>query len=73
MQVAAISTRSHPDWRWRIVNYAGEVIGESRDSFATIAIAVAHGQKHLEHMDLVDRSMPPAIYRSTTHLRGRRN
>jgi len=27
MQVVAFSTPVHPEWRWRIVNYAGEVVG----------------------------------------------
>ena len=29
MQVVAFSTPTDPSWRWRIVNYAGEVIAES--------------------------------------------
>ena len=30
MQVTAFLTPQEPDWRWRIVNYAGETIEESR-------------------------------------------
>ena len=41
MQVAAVSTPGRPEWRWRIANYAGEVIEESRNSFGTIAAALA--------------------------------
>ena len=37
MQVVAFSTPQDPLWRWRIVNYAGELVEESRDSFRTIA------------------------------------
>ena len=37
MQVIAFSTPTCPDWRWRIVNYAGEVIEESQSTFRTIA------------------------------------
>src|SRR3989442_1222645 len=29
MQVVAFSNPSQPDWRWRIVNYAGEMVEES--------------------------------------------
>ena len=41
MQVTAFSTPSCPEWRWRIVNYAGEIIEESHDLFPTISAAVA--------------------------------
>ncbi len=71
MQVAAFSTPSEPDWRWRIVNYAGEVIEESRDRFPSIASAVAVGTKRLRQMDVVDRSIPTRTFRSTSHLRHR--
>ncbi len=71
MQVAAISTP--PDnflWRWRIVNYAGEVVEESRETFPTIASAVEHGSKRLRQMDVVDNSVPYQPHgRSTRHLR----
>src|SRR5262249_13227091 len=40
MQVIAFSTPSYPDWRWRIVNYAGEVVEESHETFPSIALAV---------------------------------
>ncbi len=71
MQVAAFSTPTHPDWRWRIVNYAGEVIEESRDFFPTIAKAVSHGSRRLAELNLVDHSTPVRGYRSTSHLRTR--
>jgi hypothetical protein len=61
MQVTAIATSNSPDWRWRIVNYAGEVIEESRDVFPSIATAVARGTKRLVEMNLVERSKPPRI------------
>ena len=72
MQVVAFSTPMNPHWRWRIVNYAGEVVEESNDTFPTIASAVAQGTKRLVQMNVVDRSEPVRGYRSTTHLRGRR-
>jgi hypothetical protein len=69
MQVTAFSTPTQPDWRWRIVNYAGEVIEESRDTFPTIGAAVAHGTKRLIQMNVVDRSVAVRYHRSTSHLR----
>ncbi len=69
MQVVAFSTATHPDWRWRIVNYAGEVVEESRETFATIAAAVERGKTRLEAMNVVDRSESHLSYRSTRHLR----
>jgi hypothetical protein len=71
MQVAAFSTPTSPDWRWRIVNYAGEIIEESRETFPTIATAVANGTRRLVQMNVVDRSVALRTHRSTSHLRGR--
>jgi hypothetical protein len=71
MQVAAVSIPGSPGWRWRVVNYAGEMIEESRESFPTIHVAVAHGKKRHAEMDIVDRSMPAPAYRPAPHLRGR--
>lgn len=71
MQVTAFSTPARPDWRWRIVNYAGEMVEESRETFPTIAAAVARGTRRLIEMNVVDRSEPVRGYRSTSHLRGR--
>jgi hypothetical protein len=56
MQVTAFCTPAHPEWRWRIANYAGEIIEESSERFRTIADAVAEGTKQLVKMDVVDRS-----------------
>lgn len=69
MQVGAFSTPRAPDWRWRIVNNAGETIEESPASFATIALAMAAGRKRLLQLD-VDRSAPRGPYRSTYYARG---
>lgn len=71
MQVGAILAGHQEDWRWRIVNYAGETIEESRRTFPTIARAVEAGSKRLKELD-VDRSVPRAPYRTTSHLRGSR-
>jgi len=71
MQVTAFSTPRKPDWRWRIVNYAGETIQESRDSFPTIAAAVARGTEYMSRLR-ADRSAPVRAWRSTSHLRSAR-
>jgi hypothetical protein len=68
MQVTAFSTPKRPDWRWRIVNYAGETLHESRDTFPTIAAAVARGQQYMSRLR-ADRSSPVRAWRSTSHLR----
>ncbi len=69
MQVLAFSTPQDPLWRWRIVNYAGELVEESRDTFSTIAGALEQGSKRLRGMNVVDHSVPQPSYRSTRHLR----
>jgi len=70
VQVAAVSTPQDDfRWRWRIVNYAGEVVEESRETFPTIASAVEQGSKRLKQMDAVDNSVPFHPHRSTRHLR----
>jgi hypothetical protein len=71
MQVLAFSTPRNPDWRWRIVNYAGEMIEESHGTFPTISAAVAAGARRLVQIDVPDRSVAPSFYRSTSHLRQR--
>jgi hypothetical protein len=71
MQVTAFATPAAPDWRWRIVNYAGEIIEESRETFPTIAAAVARGTERLVKLNIVDRSAPARNWRSTSHLRSR--
>lgn len=71
MRVAAFSTANDAEWRWRIVNYAGETIAESRERFPTISAAVAHGEKRLAAMNVVDRSEPVNWRRSTPYRRRR--
>jgi hypothetical protein len=68
MQVGAFSIPNRPGWRWRIINYAGETVEESRDMFATIALAVASGTKRVREM-APDRSVPRRPYRTTSYLR----
>lgn len=63
MQVVAVRTPASPDWRWRIVDYSGGILEESRETFPSIAVAVAHGAKMLAQMNGVDRSAPALTYR----------
>jgi hypothetical protein len=53
------------------VNYSGEMVEESRDTFPSIGTAVADGKERLAKMDGVDRSRPVSAYRPNPHLRGR--
>lgn len=68
MQVIAFSTPALPEWRWRIVNYAGEMIEESQGAFPSIESAVAEGSQRLREMD-EDHSVRPNPFRRTSHLR----
>ena len=69
MQVGAFSTPRDEGWRWRIVNYAGETVEESRERFTTVALAVEDGTKRMKQMG-ADRSTARVFYRSTSYLRG---
>jgi hypothetical protein len=71
VDVTAFSTPNRPDWRWRIVTYAGEMVEESYEGFPTIALAITEGTKRMAALNIVDRSVPPRAYRSTSHLRTR--
>jgi hypothetical protein len=71
MQVTAFCTPADPSWRWRIVNYAGETVAESHETYPTIAAALAKGGQRLNEMNVVDVSQPVRWHRSTSHLRGR--
>jgi hypothetical protein len=48
----AYSTPSSGGWYWRIMDYAGELVEESRERFPTIGAAVAQGAKRLGQMNL---------------------
>ena len=71
MQVIAFATATRPEWRWRIVDYAGETVEESSSVFPTIAAAVGAGSARLQKLDVVDRSVRVNPYRRTSHLRSR--
>ena len=69
MQVLAFSTTTPSQgWRWRIVNYVGEMLEESRDQYPTIAAAVAQGAERLTEMNVQDISR---MDRSFSPRRGR--
>jgi hypothetical protein len=67
MQVAAIAKAQERGWRWRIVNYAGDVIEESTDIFGSIAAAIAQGTARLGSLNLIDRSEPTRLWRRVSH------
>jgi hypothetical protein len=71
MQVIAFATAARPEWRWRIVDYAGEMVEESSTVFPTIAAAVGAGAERLQSMDVVDRSVRVNPYRRSVNLRSR--
>lgn len=68
MQVAAVSTPGRSTWCWRIVNYAGETVEESRWMFPTSALAIDAGTKRLKAMG-PDRSVPRSAYRSASYVK----
>jgi hypothetical protein len=70
MQVTAFSTPAMPEWRWRIVNYAGDTVEESRETFPTISAAVARGTRRLVDLNVVDHTTAPTrSWRSTSRAR----
>jgi hypothetical protein len=60
VQVVAVSTPGSPAWRWRIVDYAGVMIEESRDTFVSIGAALVSGAKTLREMNITAGPAPPA-------------
>jgi hypothetical protein len=54
VQVSAVLTPGQPDWRWRIINNAGEIVEESHEGFPSMAVVIAEGKKRLEAMNAVD-------------------
>jgi hypothetical protein len=71
MQVIAFATPTDPDWRWRIVNYAGDTLEESANVFPSIAAAVDAGTARLQKLDTVDRSVRVNPYRRASPSRVR--
>ena len=50
VQVMAVSSPDRPEWRWRIVDYNGQLVEESDLTFRTIAGALEEGGRRLAHM-----------------------
>ena len=72
MQVLAFCTPMRPEWRWRIVNYSGEMVEESYETFRSIAIAVTEGTRRMDELnvkDLADRTR--TFVRSPSYFRTR--
>ena len=67
MQVVAFCTPARPEWRWRIVNYSGEMVEESYQTFLSIATAVTDGTRRMDELSVRDLAE-----RSGTHSRSRR-
>lgn len=51
------------------LNYAGEIVEESRETYTTIGRAIEEGSKRLAELNVVDNSVPFYPHRSTRHLR----
>ena len=72
MNVVAVSTPSSPEWRWRIVDIAGQMVEESKGTFPSIESAVAEGTKRMRARD--DRgveNMPARSLRQRSYFRNR--
>ena len=69
MHVVAVTSHRTDEWHWRIIDYAGEMVEESRQTFPTIAAAVAHGAQRLREMDVANRA---ELARGLRWNRGRR-
>lgn len=57
MQVVAFSTPSRPDWRWRIVDYSGDMVEESYRTFPSIGTAVVDGTRRMHELEGRDDSL----------------
>jgi hypothetical protein len=51
MNVVAISTPSSVGWRWRIVDYSGQMVEESDGTFGSIESAITHGVERMRARD----------------------
>jgi hypothetical protein len=72
MQVVAFCTPARPEWRWRIVNYSGETVEESYETFLSIAAAVTDGTHRMDALTVRDLAERSGTYaRSTSYLRRR--
>ena len=72
MQVVAFCSPARPDWHWRIVNYAGEMVEESFETFSSIATAVTDGTRRMNELSAKDLSQRSYTFlRGTSHFRHR--
>jgi hypothetical protein len=69
MQVMAFNTPSRPEWRWRIVDYSGQMVEESSQTFPTIANAVTDGTRRVN--ELTERDLPDRFRSFTPPYRSR--
>jgi hypothetical protein len=51
MNVVAISTPSSVGWRWRIVDYSGQIVEESDRIFGSIQSAITDGVERMRARD----------------------
>jgi hypothetical protein len=58
MNVFAFSTARAAEWRWRIVDFQGEMLEESSARFPTMAEALAAGTEQLQIRRDRDRQAP---------------
>jgi hypothetical protein len=75
MQVTAISYPDRSGWLWRITDYSGNSIEESREAFGSISAAVAAGTQRMTSLNVTDRSdsaVRPWTTRQGGWRRGRR-
>ena len=54
MNVVAVSTPASPGWRWRILDYSGQMVEESDGTFGSIESALAHGVERIRARDKSD-------------------
>ena len=54
MNVVAISTPSSVSWRWRIIDYSGQMVEESDGTFGSIESAITHGVERMRARDEQD-------------------
>jgi hypothetical protein len=62
MHVIAFSTPSRPEWRWRLISYAGDIVEESREIFPCIADAIGAGAVRSEELRVRDSRESLPVY-----------
>ncbi len=68
IDVVAVSTPLENAWRRCIVDYAGEVVEEPRETLTTIAAALASGAVRLPAIDVANRRRDVEALDSTFRL-----